>query len=181
MTDFYDEQVFKMFFPERKQELPPNQMAINLDRESQMNSDKEAFEYDENAPFDDYDNKPIPPPQYDPKSVAFTPEFIRYCDELGYGYESDYAKEEFKRANIPHQTDPVNPAHYQNVAAGLDYMELMVDLLAAKKGVESHLYGQIYKYLMRAGKKDSELQDIRKAQWYLNALVNYQEDGTIHP
>lgn len=75
--------------------------------------------------------------------------------------------------------DQINPDHYKNVAAGKQYMELMVDMLANKTGVEAHLYGQIYKYLMRAGKKDDENQELEKALWYLQALLKYRKDGVV--
>jgi len=72
--------------------------------------------------------------------------------------------------------DAINPPHYKNVAAGKQYMELMVDMLP---DVGSHLLGQVYKYLMRCGKKDSEVQELKKAQWYLTALIKYKEEGKV--
>jgi len=73
----------------------------------------------------------------------------------------------------------INPKHYKNVAAGKQYMELMVDMLANKSGVEAHLFGQIYKYLMRCGNKDNEVQELEKALWYLNALIKYKKEGVV--
>lgn len=73
----------------------------------------------------------------------------------------------------------INPKHYKNVAAGKQYMELMVDMLDNKSGVEAHLFGQIYKYLMRCGNKDDEVQELEKALWYLNALIKYKKEGVI--
>jgi len=75
--------------------------------------------------------------------------------------------------------DAINPSHYQNVAAGRQYMELMVDILSRFEGVQAHLMGQIYKYLMRAGLKDNIVQDLNKAKWYLDALVKYEETGYV--
>lgn len=75
--------------------------------------------------------------------------------------------------------DHINPQHYKNVAAGKQYMELMVDMLRDKWGVEAHLFGQVYKYLMRCGNKDDETQELKKAQWYLNALIKYREEGVV--
>jgi hypothetical protein len=43
------------------------------------------------------------------------------------------------------------------------------------EGVESHLMGQVYKYLMRLGKKDAKIQDARKAKWYLDRLISTYE------
>jgi len=73
----------------------------------------------------------------------------------------------------------VNPKHYRNVAAGKQYMELMVDMLANKSGVEAHLFGQVYKYLMRCGGKDNEVQELKKTQWYLDALIKYKTEGKV--
>jgi hypothetical protein len=73
----------------------------------------------------------------------------------------------------------INPKHYKNVAAGKQYMELMVDMLANKSGVEAHLFGQVYKYLMRCGNKDDEVQELEKALWYLNALIKYKKEGIV--
>jgi hypothetical protein len=75
--------------------------------------------------------------------------------------------------------DHINPPHYKNVAAGKQYMELMVDMLAGKSGVEAHLFGQVYKYLMRCGNKDQEVQELNKALWYLQALIKYKTEGKV--
>jgi hypothetical protein len=32
---------------------------------------------------------------------------------------------------------------------------------------------------MRCGKKDEELQELKKAKWYLDALVKYHEQGKV--
>jgi coenzyme F420-reducing hydrogenase alpha subunit len=75
--------------------------------------------------------------------------------------------------------DHINPPHYKNVAAGKQYMELMVDMLAGKSGVEAHLFGQVYKYLMRCGNKDQEVQELNKALWYLQALIKFKTEGKV--
>jgi hypothetical protein len=38
------------------------------------------------------------------------------------------------------------------------------------------LLGTIIKYLPRAGKKDDEVTDFKKARWYLDYLISYTED-----
>jgi len=45
-------------------------------------------------------------------------------------------------------------------------------MLGHHKGVEAHLIGQIFKYTMRLGKKDADLQDAKKIEWYANRLVS---------
>jgi len=88
-------------------------------------------------------------------------------------------KEYNKQIDDMNKEDAINPPHYKNVAAGKQYMELMVDMLAGKTGVEAHLFGQVYKYLMRCGNKDDELQELRKADWYLDALIQYKSTGKV--
>jgi hypothetical protein len=39
-------------------------------------------------------------------------------------------------------------------------------------GVEAHLLGQVFKYSCRLGKKDDDLQDAKKIEWYANRLVS---------
>lgn len=75
----------------------------------------------------------------------------------------------------------VSGSHYNDVVPGYQYMEMMQHMLDGKEGVESHLLGQVYKYLMRAGKKDDVEQEYRKARWYLNCLVKYKQTGEIDP
>jgi len=75
----------------------------------------------------------------------------------------------------------VSGSHYNDVVPGYQYMEMMQYMLDSKEGVESHLLGQVYKYLMRAGKKDDVEQEYRKARWYLNCLVKYKKTGEIDP
>lgn len=73
----------------------------------------------------------------------------------------------------------VSGQHYNDVVPGMQYMEMMQYMLDGKSGVEAHLFGQVYKYLMRAGKKDDYEQDIRKARWYTNCLVKFVQTGKI--
>jgi hypothetical protein len=73
----------------------------------------------------------------------------------------------------------VSGNHYNDVVPGMQYMEMMQYMLEGKTGVEAHLLGQIYKYLMRAGKKDDYEQDLRKASWYCNCLAKYINTGTV--
>jgi len=65
----------------------------------------------------------------------------------------------------------VSPKHYKDIVPGYQYMNLMVYLLKDFVGVESHLMGQIYKYLMRYGKKDSKTQELGKVLWYTTHLM----------
>jgi len=63
-----------------------------------------------------------------------------------------------------------DPAHYKDIVPGYEYMQLMEHLLGYE-GTVDHLKGQIYKYLMRCGKKDDPYQEMLKVQWYSNYLT----------
>lgn len=72
--------------------------------------------------------------------------------------------------------DPVNhPSHYTS-----GKVECIEGLEAAMSTAEfrGFLRGNAIKYLWRAGKKDDIVQDLKKAQWYLNRLVEALEGGT---
>lgn len=73
--------------------------------------------------------------------------------------------------------DPINPKHYKEIVPGMQYMEMMQYMLKDKTGVVAHLYGQIYKYLMRAGQKDAEIQELDKVAWYLDFLRAHLKSG----
>lgn len=66
-------------------------------------------------------------------------------------------------------TDAVNhPAHY--TSGGIE----TIDYMEAKATVEEfcgHLRLTTIKYLSRTGLKDDALQDLEKAAWYLNKLI----------
>jgi hypothetical protein len=60
--------------------------------------------------------------------------------------------------------DQVNsPAHYTD--GGIQ----TIDFIEAK-GLNFHL-GNVVKYISRAGKKGDNLEDLLKAQWYLNREI----------
>ena len=100
--------------------------------------------------------------------------------ELDKGWSEVFGKEYNKEIDMESaKLDAINPKHYKNVAAGKQYMELMVDMLAGKSGVEAHLFGQVYKYLMRCGNKDQEVQELKKALWYLEALIKFKTEGKV--
>lgn len=69
-----------------------------------------------------------------------------------------------------HLRDPINPVHY--TSGGIE----TIDYIQAKlgdDGVMAFCLGNVIKYVSRAGKKDisTELEDLKKAQWYLNKAV----------
>jgi len=100
------------------------------------------------------------------KDGAELPEYLAKLARDGTGWgEKDLIRDAKKAAS---------PAHYKDVIPGYEYMDLMCHILGFE-GVKSHLKGQIYKYMMRMGKKDLEVQEALKVQWYSNYLVKIME------
>ena len=73
--------------------------------------------------------------------------------------------------------DMVNqPPHYTHGGIEtIDYMEAK----STPEEFAGHLRLTAIKYLSRTGYKDNALQDLKKAQWYVNRLVKYSEKHTI--
>ena len=85
-------------------------------------------------------------------------------------------KEDWKQlsllsSNTPiSKPDPVNhPAHYK--VGGIE----TIDFIEAKK--LNYNIGNVVKYLTRADHKGNRLQDLRKAQWYLEREIWNAEDN----
>ena len=71
--------------------------------------------------------------------------------------------------------DAVNsPSHYTNGSqeAIVTIEEAIEDAPSVKAGM---LQGQVLKYLLRVWLKDNPLQDLKKARWYLNRLIDSLE------
>ena len=77
-------------------------------------------------------------------------------------------------------SDPVDhPSHYT------DGNIEVIDFIADKGLVEGFCKGNVIKYVSRAGKKasaklseqDKEIQDLEKARWYLDYLIQYYKNS----
>jgi hypothetical protein len=95
-----------------------------------------------------------------------------------YNQEIDEHQTSFKILTTPMTKDQINPDHYQGIVAQYQYIECM-EFILGTQGLKKHLLGQIYKYLMRMGKKDNELQEVRKVVWYTRCLEILEREGTI--
>jgi len=85
-------------------------------------------------------------------------------------------------------SDAINPKHYQGVlvipedrvkeltlpdgSMSLQYIEVM-EFMMTPEEFKGHLKGQAWKYLLRLGSKDEEVQELGKAGWYVNYLRNF--------
>ncbi len=63
--------------------------------------------------------------------------------------------------------DPINPQHYK--AGGIE----SIDVIEAF-GL-GFCMGNIIKYVLRAGRKGSKAEDLKKARWYLDREIRLQE------
>ena len=70
--------------------------------------------------------------------------------------------------------DPVNqPQHYKvGEVESIDYIYQQLG-----SGAKDYLLGNVHKYLHRHRFKGQTIQDLKKAQWYLQKLVMEEEQG----
>ena len=73
-----------------------------------------------------------------------------------------------KPREVPYAPDPVNkPQHYRvGEVECIDYIQQQLGT-----GVRDYLRGQIYKYMHRHQYKGAEVEDLRKARWYIDKLI----------
>jgi hypothetical protein len=92
---------------------------------------------------------------------------------LDYWEEPHYEKPLQKhRKEMMKKPDAINhPEHY----GGLDSTYEAIKVIDAWK--LDFCLGNVIKYISRAGKKGSKLEDLRKAQWYLNHEIERLEEG----
>ncbi len=64
--------------------------------------------------------------------------------------------------------DPINPAHYKS-ADGIEVIQVIEAF-----GLDYHRASAL-KYLLRAGRKDDELQDMKKCAWFINRAIQKLE------
>jgi hypothetical protein len=91
---------------------------------------------------------------------------------LDYWDEPHYEQPLRKHIEQMNKPDAVNhPEHY----GGADNTYEAIKVIEAwELGFN---LGNVVKYISRAGKKGSKLEDLRKAQWYLNHEIKRLEGG----
>lgn len=73
------------------------------------------------------------------------------------------------------KTETVNhPSHYQT-SSGLEAIDVIEAFCDGLNGVESFCTGNALKYLCRWNSKNG-LEDLKKAQWYINKLIDIKEE-----
>ena len=95
------------------------------------------------------------------------PEVIEKNYEIIFGKMSETKEEKVEKK----AEDMVNhPSHYTN--GGVECIDAITSALSSyEDSVDSWLVGQVIKYLWRAPLKGKYKEDIKKAQFYLNRLV----------
>ena len=72
-------------------------------------------------------------------------------------------------ADLGKTTDPVNhPPHY--TTGGIETLDVIRAKMSSDR-FQGYLMGNVLKYLLRCEYKEKRIEDIKKAQFYLNALV----------
>lgn len=95
-------------------------------------------------------------------------------------YEEDDGFEDIvwgdsKPVRVKQEEDKVNsPSHYKQ--GKYETIEVIEDITASYKGYEGYLVGNVVKYLYRANHKGKKQEDLKKAQFYLNKLVEVQNE-----
>ena len=90
-------------------------------------------------------------------------------EELAKMYEERKAKREAEK-----NKEMVNhPDHYQS-SNGIEVIDMIAAFTKDLDGVEAFDVGNIIKYVTRYKKKNG-LEDVKKAAWYCNHLVEYLE------
>lgn len=67
-----------------------------------------------------------------------------------------------------------HPAHYQS-EKGIEVIDIIDAFTSDLSGVEAFDVGNVIKYVCRCNGKDG-LQDLLKAKWYLEHLINHIEN-----
>lgn len=67
-----------------------------------------------------------------------------------------------------------HPSHYQSTN-GLEVIDVMKSFTEDLKGIEAVDTVQIIKYICRWKKKNG-LEDLKKAEWYLNHLIDFVKE-----
>lgn len=87
-------------------------------------------------------------------------------------YEEDCEPWELKEATKPHHTrgsDPVErPSHY--TAGNIECIDA-IKAATTQEEFEGFLRGNVLKYLWRCNLKSNKTEDLNKARWYLNRLI----------
>jgi len=75
-------------------------------------------------------------------------------------------------------SDPTNPDHYK--AGDIECIDAIKSALGVE-GFKAFCQGNAIKYLWRYNRKGKAIEDLRKAQWYAERLIQELEDTSMYP
>ncbi len=78
---------------------------------------------------------------------------------------AQWQPETWKTDDENYREDPINPDHYKTNNGGLEAINVIEEF---KLGF---CLGNVIKYVTRAGKKGDAVEDLRKAEWYLDRAI----------
>lgn len=79
------------------------------------------------------------------------------------------------KARVVKVKDNINPSHYKN--GKVECIDALESATVNKSGLEAVCTANVIKYLWRYEGKNG-LEDVKKAQWYLEKLIKHLENGT---
>jgi len=87
-------------------------------------------------------------------------------------YDKRYPQPDFgKRRRDSKPTDSVNhPPHYTSHPSGVECIQVAEHMNFCR--------GNAVKYIWRAGEKGDEIEDLKKARWYLDREIERLSNGT---
>lgn len=81
---------------------------------------------------------------------------------------------------LKEKIDNVNhPSHYQ-LKDGREVMDLIEEATGEFSGFDSFCVGNIFKYVMRNGKKNG-IEDLEKARYYLDTMISRHKEQQAEP
>ena len=87
-------------------------------------------------------------------------QFLRHARE----YQAQFKRDDQARKDIPSDDDPVNhPKHYTAHPSGVECIEIAEHM--------SFCLGNVLKYIWRAGTKGKQIEDLKKAEYYIRCEI----------
>jgi hypothetical protein len=100
---------------------------------------------------------------------------MNYCNDNGCQNRKRELVEEINLAELPSKQEETNPVdHPQHYGGGDNVYEAIKVIEAWDLGFN---LGNTVKYIARCGKKDDELQELKKARWYLEREIAKLENA----
>ena len=88
------------------------------------------------------------------------------------GMWQSYKDKQLGVEDYPPVPDPVNhPDHYKSHPSGIEAIQITEH--------ENFCIGSVFKYLLRRKYKGKELQDLKKARWFLDREIERLEGGEV--